>query len=58
MILKRLHIENFGKLSNLDIDFDSSLNQLLKDNGWGKSTLTVFIKAMFYGMSAKTRGED
>ena len=58
MKLLKLHIENFGKLSNQDIDFDWGINQIYKENGWGKSTLTFFIKAMFYGMSAKTRGED
>lgn len=58
MKLLKLHIENFGKLSNQDIDFVDGINQIYKENGWGKSTLTFFIKAMFYGMSAKTRGED
>ena len=58
MKLLKLHIENFGKLSGLDVDFDSGINQIYQENGWGKSTLTFFIKAMFYGMSAKTRGED
>lgn len=58
MKLLKLHIENFGKLSNQDIDFVDGINQIYKENGWGKSTLTFFIRAMFYGMSAKTRGED
>ena len=58
MKLLKLHIENFGKLSNQDIDFVDGINQIYKENGWGKSTLTFFIKALFYGMSAKTRGED
>lgn len=58
MKLLKLHIESFGKLSNQDIDFADGINQIYKENGWGKSTLTFFIKAMFYGMSAKTRGED
>ena len=58
MILLKLHVENFGKLHNLDLDFNHSLNEIMKDNGWGKSTLTIFIKSMFYGMGAKTRGEQ
>ncbi len=58
MIIKKLHIENFGKLSNIDINFNSSINEILKENGWGKTTLSIFIKSMFYGMSAKTRGSD
>ena len=58
MIIKRLHIENFGKLSNFDLEFNKELNEVYKENGWGKSTLTSFIKAMFYSMTAKARGEE
>lgn len=57
MIITKLHIENFGKLHDLDMDFCDGINQLYKENGWGKSSLSVFIKAMFYGMPAKSRGE-
>lgn len=56
MIITKLHIENFGTLHNLDVDFNDNLNQICEDNGWGKSTFGVFLKAMFYGMSAKSRG--
>lgn len=55
MKLTRLHIENFGKLQNFDFSFDAGINILLKDNGWGKSTLAAFIKAMLYGMPASTK---
>lgn len=58
MILTKLHIENFGKLHNIDFDFNQSITQLLQENGWGKSTFTIFIKSMFYGLPAKTRGSD
>lgn len=51
MILKNLHIENFGRLSNFDMIFDGQINQICAENGWGKSTLAVFLKAMFYGMA-------
>ena len=51
MIIKKLHIENFGKLSNFDMNFDRQINQICAENGWGKSTLAVFLKAMFYGMA-------
>ena len=36
MKLISCHIENFGKLSNVDLDFDTGLNDICKDNGWGK----------------------
>ena len=50
MIIKKIHIENFGKLSNVDLQFDKGLNEIFAENGWGKTTLSIFIKAMFYGM--------
>ncbi len=55
MKLLRLHIENFGVLAGLDLDFSDGLNVLHQKNGWGKSTLAVFIKAMFYGLPATSR---
>ncbi len=55
MKLIRLHVENFGKLQNFDYSFDKGLNVLLEENGWGKSTLAAFIKAMLYGMPASSK---
>ena len=55
MKLIRLHVENFGKLQNFDYSFQNGLNVLLEENGWGKSTLAAFIKAMFYGMPASSK---
>ena len=55
MKLIRLHVENFGKLQNFDFSFDKGLNVLLEENGWGKSTLAAFIKAMLYGMPASSK---
>lgn len=53
MRLLRCHIENFGKLSNFDYDFESGLNSIKEENGFGKTTFASFIKAMFYGLEAK-----
>ena len=55
MKLLRLHVENFGKLQNFTYSFDEGLNVLLEENGWGKSTLAAFIKAMLYGMPASSK---
>lgn len=50
MKLIRAHVFNFGKFHEYDIDFNDGLNPFMFENGWGKTTLAVFIKAMFYGM--------
>ncbi len=49
MQLIECHIENFGKLRNYDIKFTDGVNEILDENGWGKSTLAAFIKVMLYG---------
>lgn len=53
MKLLACHIENFGKLSNLSIDFSDGINVINEANAWGKSTLAAFLKAMFYGFDNK-----
>lgn len=58
MRISKIHIENFGKLHNFDLNFDDNLVQIYNKNGWGKTTLSIFIKAMFYGMPAKSRGDE
>lgn len=55
MKLLRLHVENFGTLQGFDYEFEDGLNILHRANGWGKSTLAVFIKAMLYGLPASTK---
>ena len=55
MRLLRLHVENFGTLHNFDLSFDAGMNLLYQKNGWGKSTLAVFIKAMLYGLPSSTK---
>ena len=55
MKLLSLHVENFGTLHDLDEQFNDGLNVRLHPNGYGKSTLAVFIKSMLYGLPASTR---
>ena len=50
MKLLRCHVENFGILSDFDQEFTEGLNVLCRENGFGKSTLAAFLKAMFYGL--------
>ena len=57
MRIKSCYIENFGKLHQFAFSPDPHLTILVKENGWGKSTLAAFIKAMFYGMDYKPRAK-
>ena len=50
MRLISLHIENFGVLSDVNMDFKDGVNTIVHENGWGKSTLAEFIRVMFYGL--------
>ena len=50
MRLLRCHIENFGVLSGFDYEFAQGLSVICRENGFGKSTLAAFLKAMFYGL--------
>ncbi len=55
MKLIKCYVSSFGKLKDFSYDFSSGLNTFKEDNGWGKSTLATFIKAMFYGISSGKR---
>ena len=55
MKLLHCHIENFGALCGFDRDFTGGLNLICERNGFGKSTLAVFIKAMFYGLPVTSK---
>ena len=55
MKIKQCYIENFGKLSEYTVSFNAGLNSTLAENGWGKSTLCAFLRAMFYGLGAERR---
>ncbi len=45
------YIENFGGLHDYRYKFSRGLNVFTEANGYGKTTLTVFLKCMLYGMS-------
>lgn len=50
MKLIKCSIENYGTLSGFKYEFNDNLNIINEENGFGKSTLASFIKAMFYGL--------
>ena len=53
-----VHVENFGKLSDVKLDFKGGTNILKENNGWGKSTLATFIRALFYGLEGDGKRDD
>ncbi|MBR7099176.1 MAG: AAA family ATPase [Clostridia bacterium] len=55
MKLLRLEIENFGKLCGYSLELSDGLNTVCEPNGFGKSTVAAFIKAMLYGLPASTK---
>ncbi|MBQ8337658.1 MAG: hypothetical protein IJY33_00770, partial [Oscillospiraceae bacterium] len=55
MKLLSCYISAFGGLSDYDIDFSSNVTCVLEQNGFGKTTLAAFIKAMFYGMETANK---
>ncbi len=57
MRLIKCYIENFGMLSQYSCEFSGGLNCIFSKNSTGKTTLSVFIKAMLYGLS-DTRKND
>lgn len=58
MKLISARIENFGKLHDVNIDFNDGLNVFLRENGYGKSTLASFIRVMFYGLQGERKTQD
>lgn len=55
MKLISCHIDAFGKLKNVDVSFNENITSICEKNGYGKTTLASFIKAMFYGLGANAR---
>ena len=55
MKLISCHIDAFGKLNNVNITFGDDIDSICEKNGYGKTTLAMFLKAMFYGLGANAR---
>lgn len=56
MRLIRANVTAFGKLKNLTVDFSRGLNVLQQSNGFGKTTMSEFIRAMLYGFTYNRTG--
>lgn len=50
MKIVRANIVAFGKLKNMTVNFVDGVNLFQQENGFGKSTLCAFIRAMLYGL--------
>ena len=55
MKLIQLYIENFGGLHQYELNFSDGLTVIQEENGFGKTTLAEFIRAMFYGFPRKAK---
>lgn len=51
-----LNVQSFGKLKNVRLDFNDGVNVIQNANGFGKTTMASFIRAMLYGLSSKIVG--
>lgn len=51
MRIIKIYIENFGCLHQYEKEFTDNLNSIEEENGFGKTTIANFIKAMFYGFT-------
>ena len=45
-----LHVTGFGKLQDFDLRFSDGITEVAAPNGFGKTTVAAFIKAMLYGL--------
>ena len=57
MQIKNIKVNNFGKLTNKEIEFESGINIIYGENESGKSTLLDFIVSMFYGINKNKSGK-
>ncbi len=53
MYIKELHISAFGPLKDRVLTFDRGLNIIEGKNETGKTSVAMFIKFIFYGLSAR-----
>lgn len=57
MKIVSLSVKTFGKLSNVNLTFKDGLNVISNVNGFGKTTMASFIRAMLYGFTyARAKG--
>ncbi|MBQ7695004.1 MAG: AAA family ATPase [Lentisphaeria bacterium] len=58
MIVRRLHIDNFGCFHDFDLELAPGLNRIAGPNEFGKTTLLEFLRRLFWGFPDKRRKLD
>ena len=58
MKIKKLKINNFGKLKDKEIELKDNLNIIFGKNEAGKSTILKYIVNSFYGISKNKKGKE
>ena len=58
MKIKKLKINNFGKLKHKEIELKDNLNIIFGKNEAGKSTILKYIVNSFYGISKNKKGKE
>ena len=57
MRIKSIYIGAFGALKDYTLDLDDGMQVIYGENEAGKTTVTEFIKAMFYGTGKRAAGQ-
>jgi len=58
MLIKKINVSNFGKLSDITVTPADGLNLIYAPNEGGKTTLLSFVKYIFYGTKQKKDYKD
>ena len=56
MKIINIHAQSFGKLNGVNLTLKEGVNVIQNSNGFGKTTMANFIRAMLYGFAYKTVG--
>ena len=51
-----IHVQSFGKLNDVNLQLNDGVNAIQNTNGFGKTTMASFIRAMLYGFTYRSVG--
>lgn len=55
--IDEIFISSFGKLKDFSLALNGGFNGICEQNGYGKTTIAIFIKAMFFGFGKSRAGK-